>query len=148
MNSELLESSKELLAVSNARQSHAASHDIIPFQQSKKSYCEMEKVCEEARSKYNEAETRLKKRDLKFFESLSSLEKSHNKASERLKSCQNRTTASRNQLLLGIEMANAHMKQHGHRDLPQIIQVGVQSAMEFFGDDDPLPFSFPAGHGW
>lgn len=82
----------------------------------------------EARAKYNEAETRLKKRDLKFFESLSSLEKSHNKASERLKSCQKRTTVSRNDYLLAIEIANAHLKRHSTRDLPLIMRV---SLMEF-----------------
>lgn len=84
----------------------------------------MEKVCEEARAKYNEAESRLKKRGLKFFESLSSLEKNHNKASDRLKSCQKRTTACRNDYLLAIETTNTHLKHHGTRDIPQMMQVG------------------------
>lgn len=86
-------------------------------------YGELEKVCEEARAKYTEAETRLKKRDLKFFESVSSLEKTHNKASERLKSCQKRTTVSRNDYLLAVATTNTHLKSHGTKDLPQIMQV-------------------------
>ena len=93
------------------------------LQQSKKSYCELEKVCEEARAKYNEAETRLKKRDLKFFESLSTLEKTHNKTSERLKVFQKRTTACRNDYLLAIAMTNTHLRRHGTSELPQIMQV-------------------------
>lgn len=103
MNSELLDSTKELLSC-------------------KKLYCELEKVSEEARAKYNEAETRLKKRDLKFFESVSSLEKNHNKASERLKLCQKRTTANRNDYILTIVTTNTHMRRHETRDLPQIMQ--------------------------
>lgn len=66
---------------------------------------------------------RLRKKDLKFFESLSSLEKSHRKSSDRLKSCQKRTTVGRNDYLLAIETTNAHLKRHGSHGLPQLMQV-------------------------
>ena len=110
--------------------------------QSKKMYGELEKVCEEARTKYSEAEAKLKKRDLKFFESRSTLEKNHGKASERLKSCQKRTTCGRNDHLLAVEMTNAHLKRHGTRDLPQIMLVSLKYKcvlIVFFFLCDPLP---------
>ena len=66
---------------------------------------------------------RLRKKDLKFFESLTSLEKSHRKSSDRLKSCQKRTAVGRNDYLLAIETTNAHLKRHNDHDLPQLMQV-------------------------
>ena len=91
--------------------------------QSRKSYCETEKVCEDARSKFTEAETRLKKKDVKFFESVSSLEKTHKKCSDRLKACQKRTTVARNDYLLSLSSTNAHLQQHATKDFPQIMLV-------------------------
>lgn len=151
MNSELLESTKEIASVRKCSLprlfflvkgfSHTLTNTFLFFSslakiaivvcyvislstaQSKKLYGESEKITEEARSKYTEAETRLKKRDVKFFESVSSLEKQHNKASERLKQCQRRTTACRNDYLLAIATTNAHLKRHCTRDLPKVMQV-------------------------
>ena len=91
--------------------------------QSRKSYCDTEKVCEDARSKFSEAETRLKKKDVKFFESVSGLEKTHKKASDRLKSCQKRTTVARNDYILSLTTTNAHLGRHATKDLPQIMLV-------------------------
>ncbi len=83
----------------------------------------MEKVCEDARSKYNEVDGRVKKRDTKFFESFASLEKSHKKLSDRLQSCQKRTVCSRNEYLLTVESTNAHLSRHTATDLPQLMEV-------------------------
>lgn len=80
-------------------------------------------MCEDARSKFSEAETRLKKRDVKFFESVSSLEKTHKKYSDRLKECQKRTTVARNDYLLTLDTTNAHLQKHATKDFPQIMLV-------------------------
>lgn len=91
--------------------------------QARKSYVEVEKVVEDARAKFTEADTKLRKKDLKFYESMAGLEKGHKKASDRLKSCQKRTTVSRNDYLLSVDSTNAHMKRHSDVDLPQLMLV-------------------------
>ena len=113
---------------------HTHTHTHTQTWQSRKSYCDTEKVCEDARSKFSEAETRLKKKDVKFFESVSGLEKTHKKASDRLKSCQKRTTVARNDYILSLTTTNAHLSRHATKDLPQIMLVrGVWLI------DDPVP---------
>jgi len=91
--------------------------------QARKSYSEVEKLSEEARAKFNEAESKLKKKELKFYESVSGVEKAHKKASDRLKSCQKRTTVSRNDYILSIETTNAHTLRHSTKDLPELMTV-------------------------
>ena len=82
-------------------------------------------MCEDARSKFTDAETKLRKKDVKFFGSIADLERKHKKASDRLKSCQKRTTVSRNDYLLSLETTNAHLKRHIEKDLPQLMMVRV-----------------------
>ncbi|XP_064404810.1 F-BAR and double SH3 domains protein 2-like [Halichondria panicea] len=102
MNSELLDSVKEATTA-------------------RKSYVEVEKVAEDARAKFSEAEAKLRKKGLKFYESVSGVEKAHKKASDRLKSCQKRTSVNRNDYLLCVETTNAHTKRHSSIDLPEIM---------------------------
>ena len=80
-------------------------------------------MCEDARSKFTEAETRLKKKDVKFFESVTSLEKAHKKSSDRLKACQKRTTVARNDYILCLSTTNAHLQKHAAKSFPQIMLV-------------------------
>ena len=67
--------------------------------------------------------SRLRKKDTKFLESVSSLEKTHKKASDRLKSCQKRLTVGRNEYLLATSTTNAHLRRYIDKDLPQLMQV-------------------------
>ncbi len=83
----------------------------------------MEKVAEDARVKFAEAENKLHKKGLKFYESASGVEKAYKKASDRLKSCQKRTTVSRNDYLLAVETTNAHTSRHSNKDLPGLMAV-------------------------
>lgn len=80
-------------------------------------------MAEDARVKFTDAEAKLRKKGLKFYESVSGLEKAHKKASDRLKSCQKRTTVSRNDYLLSVETTNAHTKRHSSVDLPELMKV-------------------------
>ena len=73
--------------------------------------------------KFAEVETKLRKKDFKFYESVSGVEKAHKKASDRLKSCQKRATVSRNEYLLSVETTNAHTKRHCSVDLPELMKV-------------------------
>ena len=91
--------------------------------QAKKSYVEVEKVAEDARMKFAEVEAKLRKKDFKFYESVAGVEKTHKKASDRLKSCQKRTSVSRNEYLLAVETTNAHTKRHSSVDLPELMKV-------------------------
>ena len=98
------------------------THSLL---QTKKTYSDLEKVCEDARTKFTEAETRLRKKDLKFFESLASLEKNHKKYADRLKSCQKRTTVGRNDYILALDMTNQHLDRHSNKDLPHLMLVNL-----------------------
>lgn len=80
-------------------------------------------MAEDARIKFAEAEGKLHKKGLKFYESQSGVEKAHRKASDRLKSCQKRTTVSRNDYLLAVETTNAHTSRHSAMDLPGLMTV-------------------------
>jgi hypothetical protein len=104
MNSEILESVKELVTC-------------------KKTYGDHAKVCADARQKFTEAETRIRKGDRKLFESTQSLEKTYNKFAERLKQCQMKTTVARNDYLLAITTTNAHLYKHGSEDLPALMRA-------------------------
>ncbi len=66
---------------------------------------------------------RLKRKDKKFFESVTSLEKAHKKATDRLKSCQKRLTVGRNEHLLVVATTNAHLHRYISTDLPKVMQV-------------------------
>ena len=120
--------------------SHSHTHT-----QSRKSYCDTEKVCEDARSKFTEAETRLRKKDVKFFESVTSLEKAHKKSSDRLKACQKRTTVARNDYILSLATTNAHLKRHSTKDLPQIMLVSSWAVTTLY---QLLHVSVCTGPGW
>jgi hypothetical protein len=104
MNSEILESVKELVTC-------------------KKTYGEQEKVSSDARQKFTEAETRIRKGDRKLFESSQSLEKTYNKCADRLKQCQKKTTVARNDYLLAIATTNTHLLKHGSEDLPALMKA-------------------------
>ena len=67
---------------------------------------------------------RLRKRDLKLFESFGTLDKNHRKYSDRLKSCQKRLTVARNDYLLAVTQTNAHLRRHSVEDLPKVMEVG------------------------
>lgn len=103
LNGELLESVKEVAKC-------------------KKTYHDLEKVTMEARQKYIDVETRLKKKDLKLFESMAALEKSHSKSSDRLKECQKRSTVARNEYLLSLSGTNAHLNKFYSEDLMELMK--------------------------
>jgi hypothetical protein len=104
MNSEILESVKELVTC-------------------KKTYSDSEKMCGDARQKFSEAETRLRKGDRKLFGSSQALEKTYSKCSDRLKHCQKKTTVARNEYLLSIATTNAHLSRHATEDLPNLMRA-------------------------
>ena len=89
-------------------------------------------MCEDARSKFTEAETRLKKKDVKFFESVTSLEKAHKKSSDRLKACQKRTTVARNDYILCLSTTNAHLQKHAAKSFPQIMMVSRNTQYHYY----------------
>ncbi|KAL9973934.1 hypothetical protein ACROYT_G020455 [Oculina patagonica] len=89
----------------------------------KKGYEEMEKLAQVAREQAADAEDKLKKKNVKFFQSKTSLEKNLNKSSSRREICERRTAMARNDYILSLATANAHMTRYFCKELQDIMST-------------------------
>ncbi|XP_065886224.1 F-BAR and double SH3 domains protein 2-like isoform X3 [Dysidea avara] len=99
---------------------HTAIREVI---KNKKAYHDLERLSSEARQRFSEAEAKMKKKELKFYESRTTLEKQYSKVSDRLKSCQKRSTVARNEYLLSIGSTNALLDHYFQDGLPTLMKV-------------------------
>ncbi|XP_038063071.1 F-BAR and double SH3 domains protein 2-like isoform X2 [Patiria miniata] len=96
---------------------------VRDLSKAKKNYCDTETLAEEAREKALDAETKLKKGSLKFFQSKSALERQMSKLTARRETCDRRSAHMRNEYLLAITAANAHQQRYYSTDLPYIMST-------------------------
>ncbi|XP_022091535.1 F-BAR and double SH3 domains protein 2-like isoform X2 [Acanthaster planci] len=96
---------------------------VRDLSKAKKNYCETEAVAQEAREKALEAENKLKKGSLKFFQSKTTLEKQMAKLAARRETCDRRSAHMRNDYLLAITSANAHQQRFYCIDLPHVMST-------------------------
>ncbi|XP_069055580.1 F-BAR and double SH3 domains protein 1 isoform X2 [Pleurodeles waltl] len=89
---------------------------------SKKRYGQLERVSEVAREKAADAEARLKKSDHGIFHSKTSLQKLSAKFSTQLADCTQQLTEARNEYLLTLAAANAHLEHYYLTDLPAVMK--------------------------
>ncbi|XP_018410385.1 PREDICTED: F-BAR and double SH3 domains protein 1 isoform X1 [Nanorana parkeri] len=88
----------------------------------KKRYVQMERVSEVAKEKAADTETRLKKSDHSIFHSKASLQKLSAKFSTQLVVCTQQLSEARNEYLLSLAAANAHLDLYYLTHLPEIMK--------------------------
>lgn len=96
---------------------------VRELSKAKKAYEEMEKLAQVAREQAADAEDKLKKKNVKFFQSKQSLEKNLSKSSSRREICERRTAMARNDYILSLATANAHMTRYFCKDLQEIMST-------------------------
>ncbi|KAJ7393080.1 F-BAR and double SH3 domains protein 2 [Desmophyllum pertusum] len=96
---------------------------VRELSKAKKGYEEMEKLAQVAREQAADAEDKLKKKNVKFFQSKTSLEKNLNKSSSRRETCERRTAMARNEYILSLAAANAHMTRYFCKELQEIMST-------------------------
>ncbi|XP_030836446.1 uncharacterized protein LOC585408 isoform X2 [Strongylocentrotus purpuratus] len=89
----------------------------------RKNYADAEKIAQDARGKAAEAENRLTKGSVKFFQSRSSLEKTTAKLMSRRTTCDRRAAHMRNEYLLCLAAANTHRKRLHETDVPFLMEA-------------------------
>ncbi|XP_032235677.2 F-BAR and double SH3 domains protein 2 [Nematostella vectensis] len=94
---------------------------VREMSKSKKGYMEMEKLAHVAREQAAEAEDKYKKKNVKFFQSKSTLEKNVSKSSNRKETSERRSTMARNEYLLCLAASNAHAMRYYCTDLQEIM---------------------------
>ncbi|KAG8439018.1 hypothetical protein GDO86_005276, partial [Hymenochirus boettgeri] len=87
----------------------------------KKRYVQLERVSEVAKEKAADAEARLKKSEHSIFHSKASLQKLSTKFSTQLVECNHQLSDARNDYLLSLAAANAHMHHYYLTHLPDIM---------------------------
>lgn len=108
---------------------------VREMSKAKKGYIELEKLAQVAREQAADAEDKFKKKNVKFFQSKTALEKNFNKSSNRKEMCSRRATMARNEYLLGLAAANAHMMRYYCKDLKEMMAVS-----ENYSETKPLFF--------
>ncbi|XP_068133815.1 F-BAR and double SH3 domains protein 1 [Hyperolius riggenbachi] len=88
----------------------------------KKRYVQMERVSEVAKEKAADTEARLKKSDHSIFHSKASLQKLSAKFSSQLVVCTQQLSEARNEYLLALAAANAHLDLYYLTHLPEIMK--------------------------
>ncbi|XP_053574588.1 F-BAR and double SH3 domains protein 1 isoform X1 [Bombina bombina] len=88
----------------------------------KKRYSHLERVSEVAKEKAADAEARLKKSDHGLFQSKASLQKLSVKFSTQLVDCTQQLAEARNEYLLSLAAANAHLDHYYLTHLPAIMK--------------------------
>ncbi|XP_069510228.1 F-BAR and double SH3 domains protein 1 [Ambystoma mexicanum] len=88
----------------------------------KKRYGQLERVSAVVREKAADAEARLKKSDHGIFHSKTSLQKLSTKFSMQLADCTQQLTEARNEYLLTLAAANAHLEHYYLTDLPAVMK--------------------------
>lgn len=96
---------------------------VRELSKAKKGYEEMEKLAQVAREQAADAEDKLKKKNVKFFQSKQSLEKNLSKSSGRREMCERRTAMARNDYILSLAAANAHMTRYFCKELQEIMST-------------------------
>ncbi|XP_068718936.1 F-BAR and double SH3 domains protein 2-like [Montipora capricornis] len=94
---------------------------VRELSKAKKGYEDLEKLAQAAREQAADAEDKLKKKNVKFFQSKTSLEKNAMKSSDRLEICERRTATARNEYFLSLAAANAHMTRYFCKELQEIM---------------------------
>ncbi|XP_074620153.1 F-BAR and double SH3 domains protein 2-like isoform X2 [Acropora palmata] len=94
---------------------------VRKLSKAKKNYEELEKLALAAREQAADAEDKLKKKNVKFFQSKTSLEKNLSKSSTRVEDCEKRSAVARNEYILALAAANAHMTRYFCNDLQEIM---------------------------
>ncbi|MEE6478609.1 hypothetical protein FKM82_011893 [Ascaphus truei] len=88
----------------------------------KKRYVQLERVSEVAKEKAADAEARLKKSDHGIFHTKASLQKLSAKFSTQLVDCTQQLAEARNEYLLALAAANAHLNHYYLTHLPNIMK--------------------------
>ncbi|XP_076360074.1 F-BAR and double SH3 domains protein 2-like isoform X2 [Tachypleus tridentatus] len=88
----------------------------------KKLYFEEEHMAHGAREKAHDAEEKLKRKKGRIFQSISSLQRNSAKFSSRKEACDIQATKARNDYILALVAANAHLSRFYEIDLVDVIQ--------------------------
>uniref|UniRef100_A0A8C5PLX4 F-BAR and double SH3 domains protein 1 n=1 Tax=Leptobrachium leishanense TaxID=445787 RepID=A0A8C5PLX4_9ANUR len=88
----------------------------------KKHYVQLERIREAAKEKSADAEARLKKSDHGIFHSKASLQKLSAKFSTQLTDCTHQLAEARNEYILALAAANAHLNHYYLTHLPDIMK--------------------------
>lgn len=96
---------------------------VRELSKAKKGYEEMEKLSQAAREQAADAEDKLKKKNVKFFQSKTSLEKNLNKSSSRRDVCERRSAMARNDYIMSLAAANAHMTRYYCKEMQDIMST-------------------------
>jgi len=99
---------------------------------SEKFYIDMFKSTKQARDQSEDAIEKLKKGQLKLFQTKSNAERRLQKIQERMNTCEKRLAICRNDYLLNLAAVNAHHQRYYSTDLPELI--AVRDVMFAFSD--------------
>ncbi|XP_071951653.1 F-BAR and double SH3 domains protein 2-like [Antedon mediterranea] len=104
----------------NHEEMYSSVHEMT---KAKKSYVEVERIAQEVKEKALEAENRLKKGTVRFYQSRSNLEKTCAKLTSRSDACEKRSCHARNEYLLALGAANAHQVRYHTIDLKELLNT-------------------------
>ncbi|XP_075756130.1 F-BAR and double SH3 domains protein 1 isoform X2 [Pelodiscus sinensis] len=89
----------------------------------KKRYVHLQRGCEVAKEKAADVEARLRKSDHGIFHTKASLQKLSTKFSVQLAECAQQLAVARNEYLLALGAANAHLGHYYHAELPAVMET-------------------------
>jgi len=101
---------------------------------SEKFYIDMFKSTKQARDQSEDAIEKLKKGQLKLFQTKSNAERRLQKIQERMNTCEKRLAICRNDYLLNLAAVNAHHQRYYSTDLPELIALQDDNIYEKFKD--------------
>lgn len=90
---------------------------------SQKVYREEEHIAYDARVKATNASNKVKNKSISRFTSLAKLQQQSSKMNARVEACEVKSTAARNEYILNLRAANAHLHRYHVVDIPDLIQV-------------------------
>ncbi|XP_002940037.4 F-BAR and double SH3 domains protein 1 [Xenopus tropicalis] len=118
-------SAKELLLKKSIEQLLKVQNELLEtmkeVNKTKKRYVQLERVSEVAKEKAMDTEARLKKSEHSIFHSKASLQKLSAKFSTQVVECNQQLSEARNEYLLALTAANAHLNHYYQTHLPDIM---------------------------
>lgn len=96
---------------------------IQEMNKSQKVYREEEHIAYDARVKATNASNKVKNKSIGRFTSLAKLQQQSSKMNARVEACEVKSTAARNEYILNLRAANAHVNRYHAVDIPDLIQV-------------------------
>ncbi|XP_013788756.2 F-BAR and double SH3 domains protein 2-like [Limulus polyphemus] len=107
----------------NIRKMHEElQQSVQEVDKTRKLYFEEEHMAHGAREKAHDAEEKLKRKKGRIFQSISSLQRNSAKFSSRKEACDIQATKARNDYILALVAANAHLYRFYNIDLADVIQ--------------------------